>query len=282
MKSRFESSFLGYDRSELFFQAWMVKEATGTMVVTHGLAEHSDCYAEMAMHVNQAGCNLVAWDLRGHGRSEGKRGYVADFEEYEKDLILFLDNLKSEDLFRDTKFVLFGHSMGALITINALTQRGIEGIEALVLSSPALGLAMKVPALKDKASRWLYKWLPKTTLFNELDYRDLTRDEDKLKSYETDTLRHDKISPGVYLGMLEGFERAFKAAPKLQLPTLMVYGGQDRIVSPEKAREFFDKIPFKTKKIEYYPDALHEVFNDIDREQAYKVLKSFIKEVLNA
>lgn len=282
MKTRFESSFIAHDRCELFFQAWMCKDANGTMVVTHGLAEHSECYSEMASQVNQVGWNLVAWDLRGHGRSEGKRGLVIDFKEYEQDLVLLIETLKKEKDFKDKKFVLFGHSMGGLITLKTLIDRGTNGIDGLVLSSPALGLAVKVPALKDKASRLLHSWLPKVTLFNELQYRDLTRDEEKLKSYEADTFRHDKISPGVYLGMTEGFETVFKNVNKFQLPILIIAGGQDRIISTPKTMEFFDKLTAKGKRLEIFPESLHEVFNDLDREEAYKFLKGFLKETANA
>lgn len=282
MKTRFESSFQGYNRCELFFQAWMCKEAVGTMVVTHGLAEHSECYAEMAAQVNHAQWNMVAWDLRGHGRSEGKRGLVIDFKEYERDLNTLIETLQAEDDFKGKKFVLFGHSMGGLITIKTLIDRGLQSIDGLVLSSPALGLAVKVPALKEKASHLLHQWYPKITLFNELQYRDLTRDEDKIKSYEADTFRHDKISPGVYLGMVDGFKVAFENTDKFDLPMLMIVAGQDRIVSTPKAMEFFEELPAKNKKIEIFSDSLHEVFNDLDREEAYKFLKSYLKEVANA
>ncbi|MES2965697.1 MAG: alpha/beta fold hydrolase, partial [Bdellovibrionota bacterium] len=55
---------------ELFFQSWTTPESRGTLVVTHGISEHSEAYAKTADDLCKLGWNVIAWDLRGHGRSE--------------------------------------------------------------------------------------------------------------------------------------------------------------------------------------------------------------------
>ena len=60
--------------------------------------------------------------------------------------------------------VLFGHSMGGLITLRFL-QSHATAYAALVLSSPALGLGMPVPKLKEMLAKVAIKWLPTLTLF---------------------------------------------------------------------------------------------------------------------
>src|ERR1700712_660798 len=88
---RFEGHFSGFDDTELFFQTWSKEEpAQGTIIISHGLAEHSECYHPLAKVLAENGWYVIGWDLRGHGRSEGKRGYVKDFGEYQKDLEVFI------------------------------------------------------------------------------------------------------------------------------------------------------------------------------------------------
>ena len=117
MANRFEGSIEGYRGIELFTQSWRSEHHKGTLIVTHGMAEHSDCYNEFAQYCNEKGWDVFAWDLRGHGRSEGQRGYVDSFDCFEKDLRKVIEFVKTE---KNGPYVLFGHSLGGLITIKNL------------------------------------------------------------------------------------------------------------------------------------------------------------------
>ena len=76
---RFEGHFKGSESNELFYQTWTPEKVRGLFVITHGLAEHSECYHPLAKMLSDDGWLVYAWDLRGHGRSEGKRGYIKNF-----------------------------------------------------------------------------------------------------------------------------------------------------------------------------------------------------------
>jgi len=108
MIERLEGTFWGYQDVELYYQLWKsipigVETSTtvektvektadktvpnnGTLIVTHGAAEHSDCYQRFAEEMAPKGWTVFVWDLRGHGRSEGKRGYVNRFQDFSNDL----------------------------------------------------------------------------------------------------------------------------------------------------------------------------------------------------
>lgn len=283
MLQRFEGYFRGSDDTELFYQTWTNDKIRGTFVITHGLAEHSECYHHVAKELCDDGWKVVAWDLRGHGRSEGKRGYVKDFSMFVDDLGRFIKTIAVKDGGNKDggNVVMFGHSMGGLITVRYL-QTHAPQIAALCLSSPALGLSAKVPKLKEALAHVAVKWVPTLTMYNEIKYEDLTRDEEMLKSHQLDTLRHDKISPGLFLGMVDGFTAAHEQASELKYPVLMQLSGEDRLVSTEASREFFEHLPNKNKELHIYADSLHEVFNDRDRSKAIADLKKFINPFLGA
>jgi alpha-beta hydrolase superfamily lysophospholipase len=276
MIERLEGTFWGYQDAELHYQVWKPQTSVGTLLVTHGQAEHSDCYQNFSEDLAKQGWTVFVWDLRGHGRSEGKRGYVNRFQDYCDDLEATIRFVKSQPFSQKLPLVLFAHSMGGLIALRTLSIHSPSGIAALALSAPALGLAVEVPKIKEKAAVLLADWLPKITLFNEVRLDHLVHDANMLREYKADTLRHDKVSPRVYTGMVEGFSAALQHAPEIHLPVIMQLAGQDKVVSTPAAEKVFASLGSKRKELFIYSDSYHEVFNDFDREDAIRDLVQFL------
>ena len=275
MSEQFEAVFHGYQNAEIFYHLWKVPEHQGTILVTHGLAEHSECYKEFAEDLNRLNYNVIVYDLRGHGRSEGKRGVIEDFDYYCQDLALFTEFCLNK--YKENKpFFLLGHSMGGLITAKALLSMEIKDIDAVIYSSPCFGLKITPPTWKEKLAKMTSQWLPNITMWNELRYEDLIRDEEKIKTYEADPLRHDKISPRLFLGMLTGMEYIEKHESEFELPMLMQVAGQDPICNPATGIRFYENCASKTKKLQIYDESLHEVYNDLDRQLAIRDLQNFL------
>lgn len=281
MTERREGNFRGEGGLELFYQSWTTSQSRATLVITHGIGEHSECYSKTAAHLAPMGWNIYAFDLRGHGRSEGKRGFVESFQHYSNDLGFFLKFLKMSGRL-ESKFALIGHSMGGLITLRHLldTDSSLPQASAAVLSSPLLGFSIRIPPVKDMAARLMVRLLPSITLFNELDYSDLTRDPEFLTGYETDALRHDRISPALYLGMHENIAYVHQTAERLTLPILVQAAGHEKIVSLSAIEEFFPRIGSKQKKLIVYKDSYHEIFNDLDRAKVFQDLHDFLSTAL--
>ena len=282
--NRREGHFPGHHGLELFYQTWGPASANAkTLVITHGLAEHSECYGHTAEALVELGWFVVAWDLRGHGRSEGKRGYVDRFRSYSLDLACLLRYLNEKSPNTSplsAKFALIGHSMGGLITLQHILESGqsvsLPQPQAISLSSPQIGIALEVPAVKDFAARVLYRLAPKVTLSNEISYDDLTRDKELLKTYETDPLRQDKISPGVYLGMLDTIKYVQANASRFKLPILVQAAGDERIVSLPAIKDLVPKLGSADKKSIVYEGSRHEIFNDLDRKKVIADLNTFL------
>jgi alpha-beta hydrolase superfamily lysophospholipase len=270
--------------NELFYQSWTnaTGKARATLVLTHGIAEHSEAYNEFALQFAPRGWDIYAMDLRGHGRSEGRRGYIDDFHRYSRDLDRFVRHLRAGPL-KNSKLpiVMMGHSMGGLITLRYMVDQGEAApASALVLSSPALGISMPIPPVKEMAASLLLKFLPQVTLPNDIRYDHLTHIEERWKRYPVDPLRHDKISPAMYFGMLEGFEKVNVGANRIKVPTLIQAAGDERIVSRPAIEEYFPKIGADRKKLIIYENSFHEIFNDIERERAMDDLDAFLGLVL--
>ena len=98
-----------------------LKSKKGVILVTHGMGEHALRYAEMARYFTEAGFAVVAFDIRGHGSSEGKRGHTPSYDLLMDDIERVYDKVKSD--YPDAPVVLFGHSMGGNLILNFLLRR---------------------------------------------------------------------------------------------------------------------------------------------------------------
>lgn len=296
MTKRWESTFTTFDGLKLFAQGWKQDQSCGTILITHGQGEHSECYHRLIDFLSSSPLvptterwDFIAWDLRGHGKSEGKRGYVNEFSDYTKDFVTFLDYAFESHALKKP-VILLSHSMGGMIQLSALTGYGVSTdqdailkkypqIVAQVCSSPLLGVAVQVPAVKDIGATFLASVLPKLTLWNELTYDTLTRDADVIREFEVDPLRHDQISSRVYLGMKAAFEALPEKSDKITLPTLFQIAEKDQVVSAPAAKSFFERIKSAQKRILIYGDgAKHETYNDTHRQQVYRDLHQFLQK----
>ena len=139
---------------------------------------------------------------------------------------------------------------------------------------------MPVPPVKDFASRILKRIAPAFTLFNEINYADLSRDPEMVAVYPKDPLRHDKISPSLYLGMIESMAYVKTKGDAITLPLIVQVAGHDRIASRHETEALFPSIGSKDKKLLVYENSYHEIYNDLDREKVFSDLDAYLKKAM--
>lgn len=263
-----------------FFQRWETPETPshGLIFLTHGISEHSDCYDPLATTLAQRGWTVLAWDLYGHGRSPGQRGFIPDFADFAEHLGAMLEFLKQSPQFKTTPLVLFGHSMGGLITMDYLLRSPRAKPDGVVLSSPALGIHQKVSPLKRKAAESLLQLWPTFTMNRDADPSDLVRDPDHQQTYAQDPLRHSKISPPLYLGMKRTLERIKTEAQPWPFPLLLQVAGREKVTNTQDVLDWFKKQDNSHITLKIYEDSYHEIYNDLDRKEVIDHLLQFLRQ----
>ncbi|MGZ3774563.1 MAG: alpha/beta hydrolase [Pseudobdellovibrionaceae bacterium] len=276
MYKRSEGFFKGYQDANLFFQVWDNPEAQGTIIINHGQGEHSEAYHRLVKAFENDKWSFYGWDFRGHGRSEGRRGFVANFDDYIQDYKIFLEKVMSEEKVKRGPVILLGHSMGGLILAKTLIRYPELACNGVVFSAPLFGLTVPVPLYKSKAATIFNSILPQVTLGNELTNDMLTRDLDVIREFEQDALRHTRISPGAFLGFLESFEYVLPRANEIKKPALFIVSDSDPVVSTSQVKLFYEKLGSPQKELFIYPGAKHELINDTIRSTVFADVKKFL------
>lgn len=258
-----------------FYQSWVPEEPPrATLVIAHGLGEHSGRYMNVVNHFVPKGYAIYALDHRGHGRSPGQKGHIHDWSEFREDLRAFVLMVQQREVGRP--FFLMGHSMGGCIVLNYVLYYP-DGLTAVVASAPAVG-KLKIPPVMAFASKVLAKVKPDLSISTGLDANAVSRDTAVVEAYKSDPLNHDKGSPGAGVAFMQTAEWTMAHAADFQPPLLLIHGDADRLVDVEASRQFFAQVKQPDKKLIIYPGGYHESHNDLHKEQMLADVEAWLEE----
>lgn len=114
------------------------KGSTITIVLLHGvLSSAFRMNTPAAMLRDSADADVLAIDLRGHGKSEGTPGDVDRIDQYAKDVAEVVEQVRKER--PKTKIILAGHSMGGGIALRYAMLKDHPPVNGYLLFAPLLG-----------------------------------------------------------------------------------------------------------------------------------------------
>jgi len=266
------------DGLNIFYRQYKADPEKAVIIIAHGLGEHSGRCVNVVERLVPKGITIYAPDFRGHGKSNGKRGHVLSFGEYFEDLHPVVETALKEKK-PGMKLFLLGHSMGGLIAINYAIRRQ-ETIDGLVVSSPSLGVAVKVPAIKAALGKVMSSLWPGLSLNNELDASKISHDDKVVAAYKNDPLVHDRVSARWFTEFLSAMETVNKEAQEIKVPVLMQIAGDDHLVNAGASKSFFERLAVKDKTLHVYDGLYHEVYNE--REEARKLVLNDLEAWINS
>lgn len=269
----FESYFKSHNHHRLYYQVWKPEKPKAVLIFVHGLNEHSGRYDYPVQYFFEHGFTLYLFDQQGHGRSDGLRSFVDDFESYLKDLHEFVKHIQNEE--KKKKNFMIGHSMGGQIALNYVAKYPHD-LDGLITSSANVQMALKVPWLKRVLGLSLAKYFPRFTLANEIDPKWISRDHEVVRAYKKDPLVSKKITLRLASEMIKNQEALFGLASKVKLPAFILHGGDDHICATEGSRQFFEKMGSKDKSFKIYDGFYHEIFNEFGKEEVFKDIERWV------
>lgn len=264
------------DGISLFACHWRVDHPQGAVCLVHGIGEHSGRYAHLASFLNQAGYEMIGFDLRGHGRSGGQRGHIPAFDSFMDDIELILS--RAYQLCPGKPLFLYGHSLGGNLVINYLLRRS-PSLAGAVATGPALRIAFEPPAAKVALGRFMNNLLPKFSQTTGLDVAAISRQASVVQAYVNDPLVHDRISARLFVDTLDAGYWALAHASELKIPLLLMHGSVDRLTSPKASQEFADRAgSFCSLKI--WDGLYHEIHNEPEQGQVFEYLQIWLDKIV--
>ena len=306
-EARHEETILtAEDGHKIHLQAWMPGgEPLGVIQLLHGLGEHIGRYERFAATAVGRGYAVFGHDHRGHGASEGERGYFADDNGWHKvveDVRIVNDHVRGT--YATKPVIMLGHSMGSFIAQTFAMHYGAR-LQGLLLSGSSWP-----PRIQTVAGRLLAKLesfrlgkrgnsglvnalgfgafnRPFRPVRTEMDW--LSRDEAEVDRYLADPLCGGPFTSGLWLDFLGGLYELGSDHSLARVPAdlpILITGGGDDPVGGEKgmtrlAMHYMQTLHQRVK-LKIYPEGRHEMLNEVNREEVTADWLAWIDQVAKA
>ncbi|PAF54504.1 hypothetical protein BKH42_00925 [Helicobacter sp. 13S00482-2] len=302
MKIIKNSSFKS-DFGNIYYDEYIPEISNGVVIqIAHGMIEHKSRYQWLCTSLAEKGYSVFINDHRGHGDSVGGSVFWGEmgkdgFERAVDDMLTF--NLLIKERYPLHSFVLFGHSMGSLLSRRFL-QLHEDKINALILTgtpSPNKLLGFGVVLFR-MLERLGVKGSPKMSdLFSfKSKFKSKNPHKDRFKNHWTCSneeivkLRYEdpkcqfRFTLGSFANLFEGMKKVFSTYPhmpkKRYLPILFLSGEEDICgdygEGVKKSYQHIKSQGYEDVELRLYANSRHEVFNEPNRLEVLDDMLSWL------
>jgi alpha-beta hydrolase superfamily lysophospholipase len=272
-----EGTFNGADGTELFFR--VIEPLTApkaAIILVHGHGDHSGGLQNISASLVNNDYIVYTFDLRGHGKSTGKRGFIRSWDEFRGDLHEFRKLVSIEQ--PELPLYIVGHSIGGLITLEYSIDHS-AGVAGIIAIAPAI--SYEVTPFEQLGIILMGKLKPDYRINKSRKIRLLTRNSAMRAKFNSDSLRHNIVTPGLGHSLIQAISRLVNQAPSIKLPFLLQYGLDDKITPPTKLSDFFNLVASKDKQLYEYPLVRHRPFDGVGKEKFLADLVGWLDQQLD-
>ena len=255
-----------FETGKLEGYSWKVEDPEKVICIVHGIGEFGGRFDRVAEAFRKQNMAVLAFDLRGHGKSLGKRGHCAPRKDVLSDVSTLIEY--AQEFYPGKKLILYGHSMGGNIVLDYRSRGRLNGeLSAYIVTAPWVRLVRPVPNIVYKAVKLLSRIAPSVTIGSEVNEADLGH-PDSVKPFNDHPLVHNRISA---LCAVDGFETGQKLEDGTlenngrakQIPLLLMHGEKDKICDVAGSRTIADRMKADGENVEYieWGGLYHEIHN---------------------
>ncbi len=296
-----EHTFNSSDGVKIFYRSFLPDgNVKAVLQIFHGMAEHSARYVDFARFMTDNGIAVYVSDHRGHGKSIVNRDDYGVWPHRDEWWRIIADLKQLKDIameeYPNTPYFVLGHSMGSFLARTFITKYSTE-LSGVIISGTGTnptGVLRFGKFIADFACT-LEGCRSKASLLDKLSfggynkgynspYQWLSRDDSQVKKYIADDLCGGLFSNSFYRGFFKGLiyinKRSSGELINKNLKMLFVSGDKDPVGNcgqgVEDAVNFYRDLQIANIKLKLYPNARHEILNEINKDEVYKDLLDWI------
>lgn len=233
----------------LCVQLWQRAEASSNLVLLHGYFDHTGIYGKLIEYGLSRNCNVLIFDLPGHGLSTGEPAVIDTFSDYSRAIVNVLTTVSLPDL----PLWVMAQSTGCAALVDYASKNSWPFVTAVMLA----------PLVRPQG--WLRVRGGHTLLRRFVDsiprrFNRNSSDLEFLEFIQRDPLQSLRM-PLRWIGALR---RWLRALPQVDLrvgPILVVQGDEDNTVAWRHNLKVVNQL-FPGSRVEYLPGAGHQLANE--------------------
>ena len=242
------------------------------VILVHGLGDHTGRFTSWVDKFSEEGIGVTGLDLPGHGKSDGRRGVIRNYNQTDEMLDLLLKEYVKT--FPGVPVFIYGHSLGGGIVLKYILGRNPE-ISGAIITSPWLRLPFEPGKYKVMLAKVMSVIFPGFVQPSGLITDHISRDKDIVEAYRMDPLVHDKISAGLFASAVSAASYISNNIRLLKVPVLLMHGSDDLITSPDASIELASESDLIDLKI--WDGGYHELHNEPFREDVFVYIINWIR-----
>jgi alpha-beta hydrolase superfamily lysophospholipase len=252
------SHFLSANGVEIPYYTWKVADPKASIVFIHGLKSHSGWFLEACEEMAKRSIKVYSFDRRGSGRSTERRGHIADFRDWLKDIRAMTQLARQENEGKSPH--LLGHCFGAKLALAFALSYPQEAKSLTLIAPPQFALKaditpfekLKVLGTMLTGMEWEVEVPAKDEMF--------TKNPEKNLFIKADDLRLQNMTTTLCRETFKIDRWINKNLSQLTLPILVLLAKEDEIVDTNKIqRVLFKRLNGNQKAMETY-DCYHDLF----------------------
>ena len=251
------------DGINLFVRDHSVRNSTKVILLVHGLGEHSGRYINLMQDFNDKNISVFTIDIRGHGKSGGKRGHSPFYKQLMSDIQYFIKHVTNKT--SNQKYFLYGHSFGGNLVINYSFQKN-KKINGIIATSPCIKPAIRLSRIKLFMGKLFQKLIPSLRLSSGIKINGISKNLQVIKDYINDPLNHNKVSIQLALDIVSSGIYALENSQDITVPMLVFHGKNDVLTSYSASKKLVENAGPNIKFIGFN-DAYHEIHNEPEKDE---------------
>jgi alpha-beta hydrolase superfamily lysophospholipase len=258
----------------LFTQWWTPLPPTqpiGILAVVHGFTGESSWLIQLtAVFFAKAGFATCAIDHQGHGFSDGLVAHIPDINPVVDDCISFFDNFRARHAPSLPSF-LYSESLGGAIAllITLRKERVGRAWDGLILNGAMCGVSAKFkPPWPLEHFLFLvaalvptWRVVPTRGSIPEVSFKEERKRKLALASPRRTVARPRAATALELLRICSELQGRFE---EVEVPLLIVHGGDDVICDPACVEELYGRAASKDKTLKIYPGMWHQLIGEPD------------------